>query len=555
MLHRIFSNDPRFKEVELTRGLNVIVADRTAHSTTQQTRNGAGKSSMIHLIHFLLGDQSDPKSPFRSEALLGSQFGMEFDLGSHLVTVRRSGEEFGKQLVSGYPTEESISLATWKSILASEMFKLGSREGKWAPGMRALLAYFVRRQDAGGFHNAFQNSNKQQLWDSQVCVSWLLGLDWHISQEWQDIRDVEGSLKAVRRAARDGVLVDAIGDAADLRTSLAVEEGRARAARQAAREFRVIDRYRELEAEANETTKLLQDLTDQIALDQQMLDDLQVVIKQEKAPDPGLLREVYRQAGVQLPDAAVRRYEDVEHFHESVITNRTHYLADEVEAVQERVARQGRERQAADQRLSETMQKLHAGGALDQFAGLQAEIGRLEGQVAELRKRFDAATSIETGLAEKAAERNQLLVRLQHDLRDREAILLHEISTFEGLSRELYEAKAGSLRVGAGNNGPTFEVVIPSSRSRGINNMKIWCFDMMNAILCSERGAGPGFVIHDSHLFDGVDERQIAGALTAGGRLANQYGFQYVVTLNTDAVPRDFPEGFDFGSFVRPPSL
>ena len=85
--------------------------------------------------------------------------------------------------------------------------------------------------------------------------------------------------------------------------------------------------------------------------------------------------------------------------------------------------------------------------------------------------------------------------------------------------------------------------------------MNIWCFDMMNAILCSERGVGPGIVVHDSHIFDGVDERQVAGALVAGQRLADEYGFQYLVTLNTDVVPATFGEDFDFESFIRPPRL
>jgi uncharacterized protein YydD (DUF2326 family) len=555
MIRRIFSSDPRFKEVELTRGLNIIVADRTERSTAKQTRNGAGKSSLIQLIHFLLGDQGDPKSPFRSEALLSSRFGMEFDLGGQLVTAQRGGEESGKHIVSGYQTEGSLSLPAWRSILATEMFGLDPDEGKWAPGARALLAYFVRRQDGGGFQNAFLNNSHQLLWDSQVCVSWLLGLDWRISQEWQNIREVEGSLKAVRRAARGGVLVEAIGSTADLRTRLAVEEGRARAAEQAAREFRVIERYRELEEEANGLTTALQNLTDQIALDQQMLVDLQLVIDQEKAPDTGLLQEVYQQAGVQIPDTALQRYEEVERFHESVVANRANYLADEVASVKARVGRLEPEQEAAAQRLSEIMNTLHSGGALDQLVGLQAEVGRLAGDAAELRKRYEAASSIDTGLAQKAAERIQLLVRLQHDLAERENILQRAIGTFENLSRELYEGRAGSLIVGAGNNGPTFDISIPSRRSQGINNMNIWCFDMMNAILCSERGTGPGFLVHDSHLFDGVDERQVAGALAAARRLSDQHGFQYVVTLNTDAIPSVLPEGFDWDSFVRAPKL
>jgi uncharacterized protein YydD (DUF2326 family) len=43
-------------------------------------------------------------------------------------------------------------------------------------------------------------------------------------------------------------------------------------------------------------------------------------------------------------------------------------------------------------------------------------------------------------------------------------------------------------------------------------------------------------LIHDSHLFDGVDPRQTARALTVGARLAEEIGFQYIVTLNSDVL-------------------
>ena len=42
--------------------------------------------------------------------------------------------------------------------------------------------------------------------------------------------------------------------------------------------------------------------------------------------------------------------------------------------------------------------------------------------------------------------------------------------------------------------------------------MEIFCFDIALQQIVTKRYGGPGFLIHDSHLFDGVDERQVAGA-------------------------------------------
>jgi len=62
---------------------------------------------------------------------------------------------------------------------------------------------------------------------------------------------------------------------------------------------------------------------------------------------------------------------------------------------------------------------------------------------------------------------------------------------------------------------------------------------------------GPGFLIHDSHLFDGVDGRQVAHAIELGAARARKLGFQYIVTMNEDAVPRtEFTPGFRFDEHV-----
>ena len=53
-----------------------------------------------------------------------------------------------------------------------------------------------------------------------------------------------------------------------------------------------------------------------------------------------------------------------------------------------------------------------------------------------------------------------------------------------------------------------------------VGRQGIFCFDMMLMLLSLRRGRSPGFLVHDSHLFDGVDERQVGKALAIGGNLA-----------------------------------
>ena len=115
----------------------------------------------------------------------------------------------------------------------------------------------------------------------------------------------------------------------------------------------------------------------------------------------------------------------------------------------------------------------------------------------------------------------------------------------------LYES-AGSMTVDETSNGPQFQFPMQGSRSKGIKNMQIFCFDMMLMRLCAKRGIGPGFLVHDSHLFDGVDGRQLVSALKVGAETAEELGFQYIVTMNEDDAFKEKTPGFNVHDYTLP---
>ena len=198
---------------------------------------------------------------------------------------------------------------------------------------------------------------------------------------------------------------------------------------------------------------------------------------------------------------------------------------------------------------------LKAGGALEHYTGLREELGRGEADVEMLKQKLATAERLDRTKTELDLERTRLVKALRDDIHERDDIVREVILSFEALSRSLYE-RAGSLTISETPNGPRFEVHIAAERSKGITNMQIFCFDFMLMEICGRRGRWPGFLIHDSHLFDGVDERQVAKALQLGAQRAEAGGFQYIVTINSDSVPAEgFTEGFDVRDHVVEPRL
>ncbi len=385
-----------------------------------------------------------------------------------------------------------------------------------------------------------------------MAISYLLGLDWTIPQRWQQVREREKSLRELKKAVADGTFSSIIGNSAELRTKLTLSEERSRQLREQVSSYQVLPEYHNLENEASQLTRELGTLADENTIDRLLLSELQEALKHEVDPSVSDLERLYKEAGVILSEAIVRRFEDVRQFHESIIENRKLYLGSEVTAATHRVKAREEQMTRINNRLAEVMAILQSHGALEQFAKLQSELAKREAETESIRQQFAAAEQLEGQKSELEVERRRLELRLRQDYREQEGTLRHAILAFEEISRELYE-EAGNLTIDASTNGPRFEVTIRGEKSKGINNMQIFCFDMMLMRLWAERGMGPGFLVHDSHIFDGVDERQVAKALQIGERAARDLNFQYIVTMNSDAVPpHELPDKFDLREYILP---
>ena len=553
MIHNLFSMLPTFKNLgELKPGLNVLLAQKTEGASSKQTRNRAGKTSFVETVHFLTGSEAGPDSIFRTPELVGYTFGMDFDLKDARTVVQRSGSAKAKIYVTTPPaTKRKLSATDWVTLLGEEMFGLSSLEaaGNKPPSFRSLFAYFVRRQMSGAFTTPEKQATMQGTGDMQMALMYLLGLDWQIARDWQAVRDREKTLDELKKAAGTGAFGSIIGKAADLRTQLTLQEARLKKLYVETESFQVLPEYRELEIESAKLTRQLNELANANIIDFAAIRDLEGALASEIAPEMEDLQAVYQEAGVALPGLVKRRYEDVKSFHQSVVRNRKDYLSSELEAAKLRIVLRDSKKAQLDQRRAEIMGILKSHGALDQFLKLRGELGRLESEVESLRQRFEAAEQLEGTKNELEIERNRLTIRLRRDFSEQKDRLAEAIVAFEETSQRLYES-AGSMTVDETSNGPMFKFPMQGQRSKGIKNMQIFCFDMMLMRLCTKRQIGPRFLIHDSHLFDGVDGRQVISALRLGSEISQELGFQYIVTMNEDDAFKEKIAGFDLNDHV-----
>lgn len=574
MIVSVGSSIPTFKTVHFRPGLNILLADTQPDSTDKQTRNSAGKTSLIEIVHFLLGANCKKDSLFRTEALISHSFTATFMIKGTPTSVSRSGSDPSKIFVTtptGLPaglvarTEKPtgriyVSNSNWKTYLGRVMFGIPEivsdtdEDETGSLSFRSMLSYFARRDQGGAFFKPELNARLQQRSDWQVNLTYMLGLDWEIPVELQKIRDREKQLEELKKASKGGTLGQVIGTVAQLRPQVAVSEAKANKLKEQLSNFEVLDSYKDLSERAARAKTEMQSLGRQAVSQKESLQHLQESLSSETPPDSRNLQKMYLAAGVELPEVALRRFEDVDRFYSSVVENRKIHLQNQINEVSNAIANGERQMQALDRERRNILTTLQGRGALEDFVRLQTQLALLEAEAASLRERFKAAEALESQSTQLSIDRGNLKQRLQEDFRERQSILDRAILIVAETISELYDDRTGRFVVEATENGPEFRIYIEGDRGGGISSIEIFCFDLTLFKIVSARFGGPGFLIHDSHLFDGVDERQIARALMLGGQAA-QTG-QYIVTMNSDIFDRlPLPEDVDRSSFVLPMRL
>lgn len=567
MLRRVSADDRRFKTLEFHAGLNLLVSDTTERSATTDSRNGAGKSSLIELLHFLLGARAAGNVAMRRE-LRGTTFELHLDWPgqSDGVRVRRSGEHASNVILNPdiSSSEESIfdfgvdeglvPVAEWNRLIESTLYGLVGDH----PGVsgRALLSFTMRRVSSHAFNEPQRSFSRQSEADAATNLAYLLGLDWQLVGRYRDIAAREATKKQLSKAVNDPIWGRIVGTTADLLGQVTVAEARVVRLREQIQAFRVVPHYEELKARADELNRRIQQLGNDDVVDQRNLEYLEQAVQETTDTEVRYLEPVYSELGVILGDQVRRRFTDVRTFHESVVRNRQVYLSEEIESRRTRLAERQETRAQLGAEQSAVLQQLNEGGALDALTTLQQAMAREEASLAALRNRLEAAQALEASGLQIRSQRVELQQEIRTDLNERETHVRQATLLFNKYAQRLYgTGRRGYLAIEPGQSSLKITPRIETDESHGIGHMAIFCFDLTAAVIAHREGRGPDFLVHDSHLFDGVDDRQLAQSLLLAAETCTSENMQYIVTINSDNLANAESRGFNTAPYIVEPRL
>ncbi|MGA4902832.1 ABC-three component system protein [Streptomyces griseoincarnatus] len=566
MLRRLSADHGSFRTVTFRPGINLLVADTTETSRETDSRNGTGKSSLVELLHFLLGANAGKKSLTSRRPLQNITFALTLDWpGNGQTTVQRKGSDPGFVRLDPDVRHDSDSLfdvagpaviptAEWNRLVEQVLFGLGPDH----PGIsgRTMLSFLMRRIAAKAFNDAVRTFPQQSEAEATANLAYLLGLDWRLAAEFRELAARESTRRQLRKAVDDPVWGRIVGSVAELRGQIALAENEVSRLKEQIGSFRVVPAYEELKNRADDINRRIRAIPNEDITDRRNLEDLQKSVSEAADPDTSYLEQAYQELGVTLGGQVRQRFDAVQAFHASVVRNRRRYLMDEMNIIQQRLEARGREREQLGEELASVLKSLDEGGALEALTALQQALAQKQASVDALKHRYEAAQALESSARQITAKRAELQEAMATDLDERQAQTREAILLFAEYARRLYGPEHEAyLAIQSGANALKITPFIDRGDSRGIGNMVIFCLDLTVAVIARRHGRGPDFLVHDSHLFDGVDDRQIASALTLAAEVAEEENMQYVVSLNSDDLSKAVQRGFGVKDRIIEPRL
>lgn len=544
MIRRLTANVDTFLPIGLEPGLNVLLADRDPQATAKHSRNARGKTTVIQAMNFCLaGNLIDPMKVLADKDWV---FTLELDLQGVAIQVSRAigrpsqvrvawvGEVPG--LLSPFLTSPGeLSLADWKLVCGLGLFGLDGAGDAAARNLsvRTLLSY-VLRLDAT--KDPIKILPQQSAVSAREHIAYFTGLNWSIPADLDRIRKSEEALKGLQYVAAENIL-SGLPSEEELLLLLADLDRRRAALSDQVTNFTVLDDRDGLLFQADELTRQLVTLRDASLIDRRLIamyEDTASVDEQGSVAVADV-ETLYEDLERTFVEGARVELESVEVFHAALQQNRQSYIERELELLRRGDAERTAHITRLEHERARMMRIIASSGAIDELIALQESLSVV---IAEHSQALAALATIR-----ESKQRRQELRLQKAELRSAASVDLvarqDEVDTlsaiFSSLLHRLY-GRGGVISTDVDDYGPRFKVSVDSASSAGVSKMQLLCFDLALMMYAYPRGRHPGFLVHDSFVFDGVDSRQVTEALKMIGEVTAGTGMQYVCTLNSDAV-------------------
>ena len=250
--------------------------------------------------------------------------------------------------------------------------------------------------------------------------------------------------------------------------------------------------------------------------------------------DAAKVARLYAEAQAELPTLVRKRIDDVLTFQAELQQRRAFRLTNERQAFERRRAELQATVTALGSKLDAALRYLGTHVALDEYLAVNEQLNGVKQRVAKLEATSDQRERVNRELRTIARDLAEASLRTDDYLAVARPLVEEANAQFRRYTKALYGNRPSGLTV-SNDGGETLtryriDAHINSDAAEGINEAKIFCYDLM--VLALRRRHSIQFLVHDSSLFHPIDHRQRWAMLHLADTVCRQLDVQYIATLN-----------------------
>ena len=230
----------------------------------------------------------------------------------------------------------------------------------------------------------------------------------------------------------------------------------------------------------------------------------------------------------------IKTLEEVESFNEKLLNDRSRILIKQQDEYTRQLKEAEQKVKELESQEDEKLQYLKSHGALDDYTKLtellsdqKFKMEKLE-QYKQLQKDYKKRREeIKLAFTDENLETQKYLDRI-------DGLVQRHMEFFHDLVKTFYSDKRAGLQIlnNSGINKQRFDIEarISDDSGDGVNETKIFCFDW--TLLSARQNNRIGFLVHDNRILSETDPRQIVTMFRNADKICQDYGFQYILTIN-----------------------
>lgn len=509
-------------------GISLISAHRRT-AETNRTYNSVGKSLAIYLIHFCLGAKATPDF---KEKLPEWAFRLDFmfeDGSSHYSY--RSTENDGTIIFD----DQEMKIKVFNKMMGEKLF--GLNEDNRFLSFRSLITRFIR-EGKNGYTSFNTFKAKEQSPIDLVNTAYLLGLDVNRIIRKIDLKEEDDLLKQQEtNLAKDPVMHSLLLGSErieDIDLRLLDIRQQIDKLQHNIRNFVIAEDYGEIKLQADAISQDLYSWRNIVTKCNIALANISRSLERKPDIKKQNLVSFFEEANVSLGEMVIKTLEEVESFNEKLLNDRSRILIKQQDEYTRQLKEAEQKVKELESQEDEKLQYLKSHGALDDYTKLtellsdqKFKMEKLE-QYKQLQKDYKKRREeIKLAFTDENLETQKYLDRI-------DGLVQRHMEFFHDLVKTFYSDKRAGLQIlnNSGINKQRFDIEarISDDSGDGVNETKIFCFDW--TLLSARQNNRIGFLVHDNRILSETDPRQIATMFRNADKICQDYGFQYILTIN-----------------------